>query len=139
MSITNSPPNCAAQAACITLASTMNDKIGLFSFFAGAGFLDLGFEKTGHYETLFVNEFHQTFSDIYEASRKKMQIAQPMFGHQVGDIADNLSRTNSSLLAQYINEARRTHSIIGFIGGPPCPDFSVGGKNRGHEGDNGKL
>jgi DNA (cytosine-5)-methyltransferase 1 len=26
-----------------------------------------------------------------------------------------------------------------LIGGPPCPDFSVGGKNRGGEGDRGKL
>ncbi|MFB2935731.1 DNA cytosine methyltransferase [Aerosakkonemataceae cyanobacterium BLCC-F154] len=25
------------------------------------------------------------------------------------------------------------------MGGPPCPDFSIGGKNRGKEGDNGKL
>ncbi len=28
---------------------------------------------------------------------------------------------------------------VGFIGGPPCPDFSVGGKNKGREGENGKL
>lgn len=26
--------------------------IGLFSFFAGAGFLDLGFEMTGHFKNL---------------------------------------------------------------------------------------
>ena len=29
--------------------------------------------------------------------------------------------------------------MVGFIGGPPCPDFSVGGKNRGTDGENGKL
>ena len=28
---------------------------------------------------------------------------------------------------------------FGFIGGPPCPDFSVGGKNRGSRGEKGKL
>ncbi len=28
---------------------------------------------------------------------------------------------------------------FGVIGGPPCPDFSSGGKHRGHEGDHGKL
>ena len=28
---------------------------------------------------------------------------------------------------------------FGVIGGPPCPDFSSGGKHRGHEGDRGKL
>jgi DNA (cytosine-5)-methyltransferase 1 len=26
-----------------------------------------------------------------------------------------------------------------MIGGPPCPDFSVGGKNRGSSGENGRL
>jgi DNA (cytosine-5)-methyltransferase 1 len=30
-------------------------------------------------------------------------------------------------------------TTFGFIGGPPCPDFSVGGKNRGGEGEKGKL
>ena len=28
---------------------------------------------------------------------------------------------------------------FGIIGGPPCPDFSIGGKNRGGEGDRGRL
>lgn len=35
--------------------------------------------------------------------------------------------------------AKSKYQSIGFIGGPPCPDFSVGGKNKGHEGDNGRL
>lgn len=29
--------------------------------------------------------------------------------------------------------------LWGIIGGPPCPDFSNAGKNRGREGDHGKL
>lgn len=29
--------------------------------------------------------------------------------------------------------------MTGIIGGPPCPDFSVAGKNKGKEGENGKL
>lgn len=29
--------------------------------------------------------------------------------------------------------------LIGFIGGPPCPDFSLAGKNMGEFGKNGKL
>jgi len=31
------------------------------------------------------------------------------------------------------------HGLVGFIGGPPCPDFSVAGKNKGREGKNGVL
>jgi len=34
---------------------------------------------------------------------------------------------------------RKENALVGFIGGPPCPDFSVAGKNRGQEGDNGRL
>jgi DNA (cytosine-5)-methyltransferase 1 len=29
--------------------------------------------------------------------------------------------------------------LFGVIGGPPCPDFSNGGKHRGHQGDHGRL
>lgn len=34
---------------------------------------------------------------------------------------------------------RTARGGFGMIGGPPCPDFSVGGKNRGSEGENGQL
>jgi DNA (cytosine-5)-methyltransferase 1 len=116
-----------------------NKKIGIFSFFAGAGFLDLGFEKTGHYETLFMNEYHKAFAEIYSESRKKIGIAPPVFGHQVADITENLTNFNSIWLADNLKEAKQNHDIVGFIGGPPCPDFSVAGKNRGQSGENGKL
>lgn len=117
----------------------MENKIGIFSFFAGAGFLDLGFETTGQYETLFVNEYHKAFADIYIGSRTKIGIETPRFGYQVADIAENLINLNSLWLAGNIKEARKKNDIIGFIGGPPCPDFSIAGKNRGHNGENGKL
>jgi DNA (cytosine-5)-methyltransferase 1 len=117
----------------------MSNKIGIFSFFAGAGFLDLGFEQSGHYETLFVNEYHKAFMDIYEASRKSLKIKQPMFAPQIADISENLTNINSLWLKENIRVARKKHDLIGFIGGPPCPDFSVGGKNKGKEGENGRL
>ena len=31
-------------------------KMNIFSFFSGAGFLDLGFETQGHFNVVFVNE-----------------------------------------------------------------------------------
>jgi len=117
----------------------MSDKIGIFSFFAGAGFLDLGFEKTNRFETLFVNEYHKSFANIYVAARKKLGIAPPQFGYQVADITENLQNLNSFWLHDNIKEARKEHDLIGFIGGPPCPDFSVAGKNKGENGENGKL
>lgn len=117
----------------------MGNKIGIFSFFAGAGFLDLGFEMTNHFETLFVNEYHKAFADIYVGSRKKLEIEVPRFGYQVADITENLTNLNSLWLAENIKEAKKKNDIIGFIGGPPCPDFSVAGKNKGQNGENGKL
>lgn len=39
--------------------------MNIFSFFSGAGFLDLGFETQGHFNVVFVNEFHKAFNDVY--------------------------------------------------------------------------
>ena len=36
--------------------------MNIFSFFSGAGFLDLGFELHGNYNIVFVNEFHEPFN-----------------------------------------------------------------------------
>ncbi len=38
-----------------------------------------------------------------------------------------------------VKDARRQSASVGFIGGPPCPDFSIAGKNRGKSGSHGKL
>lgn len=116
----------------------MENKIGIFSFFSGAGFLDLGFENSGDYKVLFVNEIHKPFMDIYQHSRKQMNIQAPKFGYHVDDIQGYLNG-KLSVLKKYYKEAKTNHEIVGFVGGPPCPDFSVGGKNKGKEGENGKL
>lgn len=115
---------------------------GIFSFFAGAGFLDLGFEMTHHFETLFVNEYKPSFNRIYRYARDNMGIAEPQFGHHVGDINEWLSsQEKKEELLGFIEVAHQQDDIelIGFVGGPPCPDFSVAGKNRGKDGENGKL
>lgn len=117
----------------------MNDKIGIFSFFAGAGFLDLGFEKTNRFETLFVNEYYKNFTNIYISARKKLDILPPKYGIQIADITENLTNLNSLFLSDNLKDARKTYNLIGFIGGPPCPDFSIAGKNKGKDGENGKL
>ncbi|MEL6537411.1 MAG: DNA cytosine methyltransferase, partial [Bacteroidota bacterium] len=114
-------------------------KIGVFSFFSGAGFLDLGFEMTQGYASLLVNEYHEPFMDIYKSSRRRLAIKQPTFGHSTRSIASYLDTREAALLKDKVNEARNTHDFICFIGGPPCPDFSVGGKNKGSDGENGKL
>lgn len=109
----------------------------IFSFFSGSGFLDLGFEKAG-YEIELVNEFQPSFIDAYKKSRKIMNLPEPRFGYFNIDVNEFLS-TRKEELTKYICEARSDGSLVGFIGGPPCPDFSVAGKQKGKDGENGKL
>ena len=54
-----------------TNAEQISKKLGIFSFFTGAGFLDLGFEKAG-YDILFANEIESDFCKVFRHSRKKM-------------------------------------------------------------------
>lgn len=112
---------------------------GIFSFFAGAGFLDLGFEKTRGFKTVFVNEYHEPFMEIYKSSRERLEHSEPNFGYSTDDICFFLEKRASEALSWNIKSAKQKFDLIGFIGGPPCPDFSIGGKNKGIKGENGKL
>lgn len=112
-------------------------EIKIYSFFSGAGFLDLGFEKVG-FKIDFVNEYSESFLSTYKYARRIMKIAKPKYGYYCGDINDLLKGKNKKDLLNKINK-NRDKELIGFIGGPPCPDFSVAGKNEGISGKNGKL
>jgi DNA (cytosine-5)-methyltransferase 1 len=109
----------------------------IFSFFSGSGFLDLGFEKQ-NFEVDFVNEISPSFLSAYKFSRKKMNMANPKYGYFNIDINEFLAERQEEL-RQLVNDARSSGHLVGFIGGPPCPDFSIAGKNRGGDGLNGKL
>lgn len=113
------------------------NNLKIFSFFAGVGFLDLGFEKAG-YDVKYVNEYIPSFMNAYKHSRKKLKIDEPEFGYHVGDIQVLLESSSSNNLKSLIDKAK-IEGLVGFIAGPPCPDFSVGGKNRGSSGERGKL
>src|SRR4051812_3131544 len=111
----------------------------IFAFFSGAGFLDLGFELSG-FSIVFVNEFHEPFLKAYQHSRKDLGIKPPRFGYSSDSITEFVAKKElHGQLAQMVASARTSGAPVGFIGGPPCPDFSVGGKNRGRHGENGKL
>ena len=109
----------------------------IFSFFSGCGFLDLGFENEG-YEIAFVNEISSSFLKAYKHSRAKIGLPVPRHGYFHADINDFLNGRKDELTG-FVNDAQKESRIVGFIGGPPCPDFSVAGKNKGSEGQNGKL
>ena len=109
-------------------------RIKIFSFFAGAGFLDLGFEKARGFDVVFVNEFSRTFNNIYQYARENMGLRGPRLGHHVCSIEDLDTPEFSSIV-----DKEKRFTLVGFIGGPPCPDFSVAGKNRGRDGALGRL
>ena len=100
--------------------------------------MDLGFELSGHYNVVYVNEFHKAFNDVYRYARTKMGIKEPVFGHHVEDITKIIDSDEINKLKAQVSQSKE-ETITGIIGGPPCPDFSVAGKNRGKEGENGKL
>lgn len=114
--------------------------MAVFSFFSGSGFLDLGFEHA-QFNINFVNEFSAEFLRAYRYARERMHTEEPEFGYYQGDI-NNLLATGSDLqnmLRDSINEVRGRGELVGFIGGPPCPDFSIAGRQQGRDGVNGQL
>lgn len=117
----------------------MKKSFGMFSFFTGAGFLDLGFEKSG-FVSLSANEIDANFARVYRCSREKMGMAEPTYGVQEESIANFLDNpTRHEWLRNRMAEARTSLDLVGFVGGPPCPDFSVAGKQAGASGRHGHL
>jgi DNA (cytosine-5)-methyltransferase 1 len=113
----------------------------IFSFFAGSGFLDLGFETSG-FNIVYVNEIFPPFMAAYRYSRENLNLPLPEYGYHQGEAADVtklLEGLPAERLGKLVQDCLKSHKIVGFIGGPPCPDFSIGGKNQGHLGENGKL
>ena len=110
----------------------------IFSFFSGTGLLDLGFELE-RYNIVFVNEYEKSFLDGYIYARQGRRIPAPRYGYHQGDINQFLKGRPKTILLANIAQERQRGNRVGFIGGPPCPDFSVGGKNLGKDGKNGIL
>ncbi len=112
-------------------------ELKIFSFFSGSGFLDLGFELSG-YKIELVNEFSPAFMSAYKYSRQRLSLPTPKYGYANIDINEFLS-SRAEQLKDNIETERAEGNLVGFVGGPPCPDFSIAGKQRGRQGDNGKL
>lgn len=111
----------------------LNTSIPILSFFTGAGFLDIGFKRAG-FNVVWRNEVDPAFVKIFEHGMSALTGLETRIDAPLS--IDYLS-TNEILSKAFHNTPRP--DVFGVIGGPPCPDFSVGGKNRGREGDHGKL
>ncbi|MDZ4200522.1 MAG: hypothetical protein U1C96_00010 [Gallionella sp.] len=88
----------------------------VFSFFSGAGFLDLGFEKAG-YEIGYVNEVHKPFLDAYKHSRQKMGTPHPLHGYFEGDIENCLSGKEAKRLSGLVRAAKKDKRLLDSTGG----------------------
>lgn len=89
----------------------------VFSFFAGPGFLDLGFEDSG-YEVHFVSELHPPFMRAYHYFRQALNKASPRYGYHEGDVSSFLEGKCKRELEEFIRDSRRRATVTGFIGGP---------------------
>ena len=87
-----------------------NPKFGVFSFFTGAGFLDLGFEDAG-FKPFLANEIDPNFASVYRYSHEKMRKPLPVYGIAEGNVCSYLDDENTSNdLAAKIKQARRAAS-----------------------------
>ena len=102
----------------------------VFSFFTGAGFLDAGFAGVG-FNVAFANECSPEFARGYLHGVRSLGHEVPRHGLHVKSIEEFANGSGLKELRRLLAEERLAGSLVGFIGGPPCPDFSVGGKNRG--------
>ena len=91
-------------------------KYKLISLFAGAGGLDLGFQKAG-FEIVAANEFDKTIWETYEKN------------HEAELIRGDISEISSDIFPE----------CDGIIGGPPCQSWSEAGALKGIEDPRGQL
>lgn len=109
--------------------------IQIFSFFSGLGLLDLGFEDAG-FNIAFVNEYNDNFLRSYQYIRRDCPHI-PEYGYSQNDV--KLFLNDNEWKGMFPDYEARENRIIGFLGGPPCPDYSVAGKNEGEKGENGQF
>ena len=94
-------------------------KLNLISLFAGAGGMDLGFEKAG-FNVSVANEFDPEICPTYRHNHKHTHLIE-------GDIR-NISDTDIEI-----------DNVVGLIGGPPCQSWSEAGSLGGINDARGKL
>lgn len=112
--------------------------IPVLSFFTGCGFFDIGFEKAGFYP-VWTNEVNPVFAQFYSYGMKhwRRSVSRKSTGICISRICSIERLFAPQILREAFPEGKP--GFFGIIGGPPCPDFSHGGKNMGGKGINGRL
>lgn len=91
--------------------------MNVVSFFAGCGGLDLGFEQAG-FNVVWANEFEPHCRATYIRNHPNTKFV-------LGDVCKI--------------DPNSIPDCDGFIGGPPCQSWSVGGKQKGLDDERGQL
>ena len=91
--------------------------MNVVSFFAGAGGLDLGFQKAG-FNVVWANEYDKDIWETYENNHKSTTLDR----RSIVDI-----------------ESEEVPECDGIIGGPPCQSWSEAGSLRGINDKRGQL
>lgn len=118
----------------------MNKIYKTLSLFSGGGFLDIGFINNGfqideaiEIEPYFVEAYNNGI-DSYFKKTKNRYIRNGLIKHNY-----ILKTTDASSIVEQDRLKVEYEGVDGIIGGPPCQDYSVGGKNAGIEGEKGRL
>lgn len=111
---------------------TYSTDVPAVSFFAGAGGLDIGFEKAGFDVSVSI-EIERLFCDTLRYNRPtKIVIGPPDYS---GDVSD---RENIAYQLESIGGISTPYNGV-FLGGPPCQPFSIASNQRFNKsGDNFK-
>ena len=113
----------------------------VLSFFTGGGFLDLGLQQAGfpivwslEKEPQFCHAHDSGMQSLFRAKRPGTK--PPVISCPGEDIR---KKGPSEIRRQAFGVRSKGDDRFGMVGGPPCPDFSVGGKNKGFAGNRGQL
>lgn len=95
----------------------MSKTFTIASFFAGVGGIDLGFEQTKHFKTIFANEFDPYPSDTFALNFPHVNLfVEDIHNVKVEDIPD----------------------VDVVVGGFPCQAFSIAGYRQGFDDEKGR-
>lgn len=112
----------------------------ILSLFSGGGFLDLGFINQGfqineaiEIEPYFVTAYNYGLDSYFQKSNNNYIKAGLITHYPI------IKPIDASCEIEHKRLEIKHKGITGLIGGPPCQDYSVGGKNGGIEGERGRL
>ncbi|MDV3931285.1 DNA cytosine methyltransferase [Elizabethkingia anophelis] len=112
----------------------------ILSLFSGGGFLDIGFINNGfqvveavEIQPFFIQAYNEGIQSYFEKSDNYYIRRNLIFHNEI------LKTTDASCLKEQRRLYKNHKQITGIIGGPPCQDYSIGGKNGGIEGERGRL